>query len=523
MDKTLELWLAAARAQDDADSGFDLSTPEGWQAWAVHTVEAQPDLADVLRSLMPDTAELAAGDEPTAEAGPAPEMFRTFTDQPIAVLGEETTDNRILADDGDFTFADTPMALQWTERNEGGHMGSCTVGVIEKMSKKDNKILGSGYLLNIDPAEKAANLLAHKVASPSADMGRAEWHYTDEKGNKLDSNEAIMEHLENGGSLRRKITKGHIVGATLVPFPAIGSATLALDAERQSRDVGLVAAAQASFSPRVYAHAHFEDPKLSRPTPLTMDENGRIYGHLAVFGQCHRSVQSECVMVPRSPSEYAHFHTSPPVRLDDGKRLAVGRLTVGTGHADPRLRPAPAAAHYDNTGACFALVRAGEDEHGVWVSGVAAPWATTEQIEMGLHSPLSGDWRNFGQGLDLVAALSVNTPGFAVVGADDDEGHPATLVASVGPARTTRAISLSDIERVVRNVLVEVTLSQQQAVEQAQAAVEELQVETEVEPAAPSATAVAQREAAEAATAADAEAGKSFNEQAAELLERVGA
>jgi hypothetical protein len=75
----------------------------------------------------------------------------------------------------------------------------------------------------------------------------------------------------------------------------------------------------------------------------------------------------------------------------------------------------------------------GEDAHGIWFSGVAAPWAAPEQIEMGLAAPLSGDWRDFGAGLELVAALAVNTPGFAARGRSDDQGRPLALVASLGP------------------------------------------------------------------------------------------
>jgi hypothetical protein len=182
-----------------------------------------------------------------------------------------------------------------------------------------------------------------------------------------------------------------------------------------------------------------------------MNDQGRIYGHLALFGECHRSVQSSCVRVPRSPSNYDQFHTSPPLHLDNGKRLPVGRLTVGTGHAHTSLRPAPAVAHYDNTGSCFAFVRAGEDRHGIWFSGVAAPGASAELVQQGLSAPLSGDWRNFGKGLDLVAMLGVNTPGFAVRGRDDDDGVPASLVASLAPTSTEDpgVISLEDIRAAI--------------------------------------------------------------------------
>jgi len=61
-----------------------------------------------------------------------------------------------------------------------------------------------------------------------------------------------------------------------------------------------------------------------------------------------------------------------------------------------------------------------------------------------MSAPLSGDWRDFGQGLDLIAALSVNTPGFAVRGRDDSQGRPVALVASLGPnPRQARGQSLS--------------------------------------------------------------------------------
>ena len=462
-----------------------------------------------------EVEELAAPATPTAPVPTAPtgETFRTFTDQPLAVLGELTTDGRILASDMELSWRDTPLPLQWCEKNEGGHMNSTTVGVIEDIRVENSQVLGSGYLLNLEAADHAAQLLAHGVASPSVDMGSAEWHFTDDRGNKLDTNEAIMEFLDSGGSPQKKITKGHIVGATLVPFQAIGSAKLELNLDREARDVGLVASAAESFRPRVYEHTLFDDPKLSGPTNIRMDENGRIYGHLAVFGQCHRSVQSQCVMVPRSPSGYQHFHTSPPLRLDNGRHVPVGRLTVGTGHADPGLRPAPAAAHYDDTGACFALVRVGEDAHGVWFSGVAAPWATTEQIEQGLAAPLSGDWRNFGQGLDLVAALSVNTPGFAVRGRDDDSGHPAALVAAMGPVRSGRQpfITRDDIRAWIQEALVEQMSTETEP--------EDIPVEIESADDTPSSkVAIAEAEIRQAE-----EEGKSLVEQAQELLNRAGA
>lgn len=371
---------------------------------------------------------LAEATEVTEDDGP--EMFRTFTDQAVAPIGKATSDGRMFATDIDLTFRSTPLPLQWCKQNSGGHFDSFTVGVIEDIRLDGDLVLTSGYMLNSPEADEACELLAHGVSNPSVDLANADWHYTDKDGNELDWDE-LWDLMDDGGEYFMTFTKAEVIATTLVSTPAFDT-RFALDAERSTREVAIVASAAETFRPKVYKAGFFEDPKLAGPTLPTMGEDGRIYGHLAVFGECHRSIQDHCVMVPRSPTGYSMFHTSPAVRLDNGSRLPVGRLTVGTGHADPRMAGAPAAAHYDNTGATFALVRVGEDAHGVWFSGVAAPWATSEQLEQGLAAPLSGDWRDFGQGLELVAALAVNTPGFSIKprGTSDAEDRPIALVAS---------------------------------------------------------------------------------------------
>jgi hypothetical protein len=446
--------------------GFNISvTP--------HSVPSPVIPADTTGIVTPDdeqqfddsVVELAAStqEQEMAEKTPAAQTYRTFTDQPVAFIGEPTSDRRILTNGIELGFRDTPLPMQWCKQNSGGHSDSYTVGVIEGLHRQDNQVLASGYLLNTPEADEAADMAHHGVTRPSIDLVGAEWHHADDDGNKLASADELFDYMDRTGKMpMTAITKGEIAGTTLVALPAFGATKMALNEEREPRDFALVASAADDFRPRLYDPALFDNPRLSGPTLPTMNEQGRIYGHLAVFGRCHRSVQSECVMVPRSPSGYAHFHTSPPVRLNNGELRPVGRLTVGTGHADPRLRPAPATAHYDNTGACFALVRVGEDHHGVWFSGVAAPGATAETIEQGLSAPLSGDWRNFGSGLDLIAVLAVNTPGFAVQGVDDSEGRPAALVASVGPSPYDsrggmEGITLSDIKSAIVEAFTELS------------------------------------------------------------------
>lgn len=402
-------------------------------------------------SASPTGGTTMAEDDTTSE-----NMYRTFTHQPIAFFGTPTSDGRILGSEMEMAMRPFPQPVMWCEQSVGGHSESFTVGVLESAVREGDTLFGDGYMLNSEAADRCCEQLAHGVSSPSVDLAGAKWKATDEKQNELPEEAFYDEDVE----VFITITESELMGVTLVATAAFGATKLELDPERSERDVTLVASAQQKFAPLVFDPALFADPKLSGPTRLTMTEDGHIFGHIACFGQCHRSIQAECIFAPRSRTGYAQFHTSPPVHLSDGNMLQVGRLTVATGHAPDHLAAGPAAAHYDNTGACFALGRAGEDEFGVWFSGIAAPWADEATVQQGIMAPLSGDWRNFGGNLELVAALAVNTPGFvaSAVGREDDRGMPLTLVASLAPRAEEQAgepLTLEQIRTAVRETVVE--------------------------------------------------------------------
>lgn len=425
------------RARDDEQDGLGRTAAGGMDMSGVTAAvgDVNPDGSTVVaEGFIGDDGKVVVTDTDTDDDADA-EMFRTFTDQPVAMIGVPTSDGRLIASDVALTVRECPLPLMWMKQSgngSGGHTEAFTVGVIESAAIDGDTINASGYLLNTPEADEASSELAHGVTAPSVDLAATEWMLTDEDGKEISEEEWWDMPID--ATVLQTITAAELIGTTLVATPAFGSTKLQLNDARESRNVAVVASAAADFRPRVYPAAMFAKPVLDGPTLPTMDDTGRIFGHLACFGECHRSIQSQCVMAPRSKTDYAHFHTSPAVRLDDGTSLPVGRLTVGTGHADDRLSGGAAMAHYDNTGSCFALVRVGEDSHGIWFSGIAHPQATAEQIEMGITAPLSGDWRDYGQGLELTAALAVNTPGFAARGREDDRGRPVTLVASLGPA-----------------------------------------------------------------------------------------
>lgn len=174
----------------------------------------------------------------------------------------------------------------------------------------------------------------------------------------------------------------------------------------------------------------FADPGLTAPTPVTISDDGRVYGHLATWGTCHIGLEG-CVTPPSSRSAYAYFLTGE-VETTAGF-IPVGQITMGTGHASVSLASRPAAAHYDNTGFAVADVFCGEDEHGIWVSGRLRAGTDPAAVStLRAAGALSGDWRKIAGNLELVAALAVNVPGFPVprLAVSASAGEPVSVVAA---------------------------------------------------------------------------------------------
>lgn len=139
--------------------------------------------------------------------------------------------------------------------------------------------------------------------------------------------------------------------------------------------------------------------------------DGRLVGYTATWGSCHVGFPDECVTPPPGKLGYGNFHRAP-VRIADGA-LRLGKLTMDTGHANTGLNAAAAVTHYDNTGTLAALVRAGEDEHGIWLAGAVVPWLDGRGRSLLAMSEMSGDWRTVnGAPLQMIASLAVNHGGF---------------------------------------------------------------------------------------------------------------
>lgn len=390
--------------------------------------------------------------------------YRSFTSV-LAVIGTPTDDGRMFAKEIVLAFRDFPLPLAWQKMSDSGHSSSYTVGVIQSATVQGDQVIGTGYLLNTPEAAQAAEEIAHKVTGPSVDLGDMSWELRDENGNVISVDD--LYDMPEDAKFTDTVTAAKVLGATLVSIPAFGQTSITLGdmIEVETDQPALVAAAAVQeaarkYSPPVYHADFFTDPEFDGPTHPHITDDGRIMGHLALHDQCHIGVSKKCEVAPLSQTDYAWFHTSPPVKTDDGAVAKVGRLTVVTdpskpGHADTSWNVGPAVAHYDNVGTCFALVHVGEDEHGIWFSGVPAPLASDDMITAGLSAPLSGDWRWVGGNYELVAALAVNTPGYGIVasGATDENGDPKALIASLGPCPDNAPLTRSDIASIAEQVV----------------------------------------------------------------------
>jgi hypothetical protein len=204
--------------------------------------------------------------------------------------------------------------------------------------------------------------------------------------------------------------------------------------------------------------AWFDDPKLPGKTPLTITASGRVYGHLAAWGECHRDVtMRECVLAPHSRQEYAPYHLGGVVTAE-GDLVQVGKIVMDTRHADIRLGYSATVTHYDDTGAEVAVVRAGEDEYGIWLAGAVVPEATPQKVAKLRRSPLSGDWRRERGSLELTAALAVNAPAFPVYTLENDEQMALVAAGTIMPIHdefvppTGIAFTADDVDTVYQEV-----------------------------------------------------------------------
>ena len=472
-------------------------------------------------ALVADAATLEA-DEAAESATEtlAPARFHAL----IVVTGVPTGDNRMYEK---LTWRDLPWPLMATDKTSWGHEDAVLIGNFDTIEVlNDNEYHGWGdYLAN--PEGDAARLIAlaqsgelRGISADLDDMGSYDVIFPAEDADPFSDAGMTVEEDEDGNEVivmsitepMVRVPEARIMGATLVPFPAFQEASMlegnitasgvaAIVNARADKVTGALieealpltaAAATATDAPtsttplpgRESAPTRFDFPAIPPrswfeveespgPMPLTIMDDGQVFGHLAVWGECHIGFAGECIEPPPSASNYARFHVGE-IPVDDG-RVSVGRLTFHTGHAAKHLGAEATIRHYDDTGTVAADLRARDGEYGIWVCGAMRSTLSIEQVREVMASPPSGDWRRFGRDLELVGALCVNVPGFntprltasgspqkagrwASVRMEDDEvqtliaSNPAAPTVLVASSGLSPEVSRSVIDRLARSI-----------------------------------------------------------------------
>lgn len=343
---------------------------------------------------------------------------------------------------GAITMRELPLPFLWQIKTGEGHSGSVVIGTILQMERVDQGIGNArGYFDTGEYGKEAERLVRGGfIRGVSADMDMFEADEEKESAEN-DSNKKV-------GAGKMNITKARVMAVTLVPKPAFQECRVELadqSGEMQEEEVisdgvyveglnpldasalvacGIVAGSIPVTPPKEW----FANPKLKKPTALTVTDEGQVYGHIAAWHVDHIGM-SYGTRPPRSKSSYAYFHTGA-VRAEDGTDVPVGQLTLAGGHASLEASASEAVRHYDDTASAVADVHAGEDAYGIWVSGALRPGTTPEQIRALRASAPSGDWRPIKGALELVAICQVNVPGFPIARARVASGQVMALVAA---------------------------------------------------------------------------------------------
>jgi hypothetical protein len=369
--------------------------------------------------------QLAVGDADPDGGGVLPE--RWVADGAIC-FAQETGDGRDFTEvtwtSRDPSASLLPLMLQ-TE-TEVGHFGAVLAGYIEELTNlgAGTNPGGSGRFYDSEAGRTFRDmLLGGRRFGVSVDPGAVDLTFE------------CVEEDEDGWCVDAVIRfhEYEIIGLTGTPFPAFAEAAIVLETAAGESNAQAASVSVGERGPELVASAPSRPPAVwfseSEPvegderliqqpsghlaTPLTITDDGQVYGHLAPWRQCHRGYANVCVDAPASAAAYAHFHVGEVV-CDDGTRVATGSLAANCDHAAARLLAADARDHYAHSGVAWADVRVSDGTFGPWVAGALRPGLSDNQLRVLRACSLSGDWRRIGGQLELVAALAVNSPGFPI-------------------------------------------------------------------------------------------------------------
>ncbi len=258
--------------------------------------------------------------------------------------------------------------------------------------------------------------------------------------------DGVLLFDDNVDAVLERYTRLRIRGATLCSVAAFDGAWIELeaaDAEPTADPVEPVAAALAI--PARPPSAWFSEPEPTAgddrlieqidggwAVPLTITDDGQVFGHIARRDQAHRGYAGRHVPPPTSATNYREFHVGSVV-CEDGTHVATGAMTVGCDHAPESMALLAARDFYAHSGMGWCDGRIVDGEFGPWFAGALRPGLTDDDVRVLRALAPSGDWRPQNGSLEMCAVLAVNVPGFPIAReslAASALPHPAPALAA---------------------------------------------------------------------------------------------
>ena len=389
--------------------------PEGW---------AKEDATMTTITITTDAAETEEADAetPVMADGPA---WRAL----LAIEGVATEDGRMLAE-GSLTWRDLPLSLTAMDTSQHGAEGEARVaGRIDRIWRDETnplEVWGEGVFNSDEFGTHISELVSNQsLRGNSIEPAVLSYEIRNRETGEVLEGDAIYDAMMDDVPLLTVFLEAVIMCSTVVATPAIGDANIVLAGgvlhmswvQPDPLAPSSLTAAAAGMAPLHPPLDWFSDPRFDGPTPLTVTPEGRVMGHAALWNSCHIGEPSGpgiCVPPPRSGMQYEVFHHGV-VTTDEGVDIPCGQITMSTFHAGRDLSWKATLEHYEHSGCAVADVVAGEDRHGIWVSGGLRPDLPAERVREMKAGALSGDWRQvIGRGLEFLAALVVNIPGFPI-------------------------------------------------------------------------------------------------------------
>lgn len=399
----------------------------------------------------------------------------------LAVEGEPMGDGRMFAHGALSWNGVLPIPVIW-DREEGDHTGM-TVGSITDIERRDGGVIwGIGFLsATDDPDTQAAITRVTELLDEGAVGVSLCW---DDQSTEIRVPREMI-NVEEGDLLPTPITfdedeEGRVVVARMnardvMRVTTAGRTrhlaivdTAASHLTRIQRSTGAIAAS-ALVGEWAGRETWFHDPQFGDPStdrrlrydpdlmawscPPTLDEEGRVYGHIAPMGICLRGRPDKCITPPDGDLDGFMRSHAPAAG-----GLRTGVICVGGGHSKTGIGAEAATQYYDNTGRAVADVRVGKDKYGYWFAGMARPGASQDDLYAFAASDVSGHWEYTKRGrMTLVGLPAVNVGGFAKGTWTYDEFlNGIAASAGLGGCGCDDVTEVADLDTLLPQLLVQV-------------------------------------------------------------------